>query len=82
LCGVTDELPEGVDFLLGNDTACLTDHAQAAVMQSFITRDQAKAAQPPIVDIHAGSINTPAVVVDSAVIHDESEVFCRQVVMR
>jgi hypothetical protein len=75
LCGVIDELPEGIDFLLGNDIACLTDNVQAPVMQSVITRAQAIAAQPPIVDIHAGSINTPAVVVDSDVIglHDESE---------
>ena len=68
-------MPEGVDFLLGNDIACLTDNVQAPLMQSVITRPQAIAAQPPIVDIHAGSINTPAEVVDSDVIglHDESE---------
>jgi len=58
LCGVIEELPEGVDFLLGNDIACLTDEVELPLTQSVITRAQAAAAQQhAAVDNSAGSIN-------------------------
>ena len=45
LCGVIEELPEGVEFLLGNEIACLTDKVELSLTQSVITRAQAAVAQ-------------------------------------
>ena len=70
LCGVIDDLPEGVDFLLGNDIACLTDTVPGT--QSVVTRTQAAAALQSA-EIHAGSINTPDEAVNSDSVRDESE---------
>jgi len=58
LCGVIEELPEGVDFLLGNDIACITDKVELPLAQSVATRAQAATAQQQAaVAQHAGSIN-------------------------
>jgi hypothetical protein len=45
-CGLIEELPEGVDFLLGNDLACVVESAEnVPLTQSVITRAQAAAQQ-------------------------------------
>ena len=64
LCGVVEELPEGVDFLLGNDIACVIDDVglQHPMTQSVITRAQTAAAQQQQVsdDHNDGVINNTA----------------------
>jgi len=58
LCGMIEELPEGVDFLLGIDIACITDKVKLPLAQSVVTRAQAAAAPlQAAVAQHAGSIN-------------------------